>query len=107
MVFARARAAALINAQTSPLQGLGVQNAPADATLRLSLLKYALRRGVWLLGFALLIVSFILQAAPLHPGSLSEVHPNLPTELEVLAPLLARLFRVHCRSPDLTSRLAP
>jgi len=61
MVYALAVACALVNALTSVLQRLGVQNAPADAALRLSLIKYALRRGVWLLGFALMIVSFASQ----------------------------------------------
>ena len=66
MVYVLALAASLVNALTSVLQRLGVQNAPADATLRLSLLRYALRRGVWLLGFALMILSFLLQAIALH-----------------------------------------
>ena len=93
MVYVLALAASLVNALTSVLQRLGVQNAPADATLRLSLLKYALRRGVWLLGFALMIVSFILQAVALHLGRLSEVQPILTTELVFLAAILAIWFR--------------
>jgi uncharacterized membrane protein len=39
MVYVLALAASLVNALTSVLQRLGVQNAPADAALRLSLLK--------------------------------------------------------------------
>jgi len=93
MVYVLAVACALVNALTSVLQRLGVQNAPADATLRLSLMKYALRRGVWLLGFALMIVSFILQAIALHFGRLSEVQPILTTELVFLAAILAIWFR--------------
>jgi len=93
MVYVLALAASLVNALTSVLQRLGVQNAPADATLRLSLLKYALRRGVWLLGFALMIVSFILQAIALHLGRLSQVQPILTTELVFLAAILAFWFR--------------
>jgi len=93
MVYVLALAASLVNALTSVLQRLGVQNAPADATLRLSLLKHALRRGVWLLGFALMIVSFLLQAIALHVGRLSEVQPILTTELVFLAAILAIWFR--------------
>ena len=93
MVYVLALAASLVNALTSVLQRLGVQNAPADATLRLSLLKYALRRGVWLLGFALMIVSFVLQAIALHVGRLSQVQPILTTELVFLAAILAIWFR--------------
>src|SRR5258708_37876343 len=93
MVYVLALAASLVNALTSVLQRLGVQNAPADATLRLSLLKYALRRGVWLLGFALMIVSFVLQAIALHVGRLSQVQPILTTALVFLAAILAIWFR--------------
>jgi uncharacterized membrane protein len=93
MVYALAVACALVNALTSVLQRLGVQNAPADAALRLSLIKHALRRGVWLLGFALMIVSFALQAVALHIGRLSEVQPILTTELVFLAAILAIWFR--------------
>lgn len=93
MVYVLALAASLVNALTSVLQRLGVQNAPADATLRLSLLRYAVRRGVWLLGFALMILSFLLQAIALHAGRLSEVQPILTTELVFLAAILAIWFR--------------
>ena len=93
MVYVLALAASLVNALTSVLQRLGVQNAPADATLRLSLLTHALRRGVWLLGFALMIVSFIVQAIALHLGRLSQVQPILTTELVFLAAILAIWFR--------------
>lgn len=97
MVYVLALAASLVNALTSVLQRLGVQNAPADSTLRLSLLKYALRRGVWLLGFALMIVSFVLQAIALHVGRLSQVQPILTTELVFLAAILAIWFRFTIR----------
>jgi drug/metabolite transporter (DMT)-like permease len=93
MVYVLALAASLVNALTSVLQRLGVQNAPADATLRLRLLTHALRRGVWLLGFVLMIVSFLLQAVALHIGRLSEVQPILTTELVFLAAILAIWFR--------------
>ena len=93
MVYVLALACALVNALTSVLQRLGVQNAPADAAMRLSLLKHALRRGVWLLGFALMIVSFVLQAIALHIGRLSQVQPILTTELVFLAAILAIWFR--------------
>ncbi|HUZ56427.1 MAG TPA: DMT family transporter [Streptosporangiaceae bacterium] len=93
MVYVLALAASLVNALTSVLQRLGVQNAPADATLRLSLLTHVLRRGVWLLGFALMIVSFVVQAIALHIGRLSQVQPILTTELVFLAAILAIWFR--------------
>jgi uncharacterized membrane protein len=93
MVYVLALAGALVNALTSVLQRLGVQNAPANATLRLSLLTHALRRGIWLIGFALMIVSFVLQAIALHLGRLSQVQPILTTELVFLVAILAIWFR--------------
>ena len=92
MVYVLALCASLANALTSVFQRLGVEDAPADTTLRLSLMKYALRRGVWLLGFALMIVSFIVQAIALHFGRLSQVQPILTTELVFLAAILAFWF---------------
>ena len=82
MVFVLALAASLANALTSVFQRMGVEQAPASATLRLSLISYALRRRIWLLGFALMIVSF-----------LSQVQPILTTELVFLVVILAVYFR--------------
>src|SRR5258707_6228868 len=97
MVYVLALAASLVNALTSVLQRLGVQNAPADATLRLSLLRYALRRGGLLLGLALMILSFLLQAIALHVRELSEVQPMPTTELAFLAANLAISFQFSLR----------
>jgi len=93
MVYVLALGASLANALTSVFQRLGVESAPADATLRLSLLGYALRRGIWLAGFALMFVSFALQAVALHLGRLSQVQPILTIELVFLAGILAIWFR--------------
>ncbi len=93
MVFLLATTSALANALTSLLQRMGVEDAPDEATLKLSLLTHALRRGVWLLGFAVMIASFLLQAVALHLGALSQVQPILTTELVFLVLLLATWFR--------------
>jgi drug/metabolite transporter (DMT)-like permease len=92
MVFALALGAALANALTSVFQRKGIEQAPAGTTLRLSLITYALRRGIWLAGFALMIVSFLLQAVALHFGRLSEVQPILTTELVFLVIVLIVWF---------------
>ncbi len=93
MVYVLAVTAALSNALTSVLQRMGVEDAPASDTLKWSLLAHALRRGVWLLGFALMIASFVMQAVALHLGSLSEVQPILTTELLFLVIILGVWFR--------------
>ncbi|HUZ09730.1 MAG TPA: DMT family transporter [Acidimicrobiales bacterium] len=93
MVFVFALFASLANALTSVLQRMGVEDAPKDATLRLSLLTHALRRGIWILGFSMMIVSFATQAVALHFGRLSQVQPILTTELLFLVLILSTWFR--------------
>ncbi len=83
----------MANALTSILQRMGVEDAPAESTLHLSLLTHALKRGVWLLGFGFMFASFLTQAVALHLGDLSQVQPILTTELLFLVLLLATWFR--------------
>src|SRR3984885_9761967 len=92
MVFILALGASLANALTSVFQRMGVETAPAQDTLKLSLMTYAIRRGVWVLGFALMIVSFVLQAVALHFGRLSQVQPILTLELVFLVIVLSIWF---------------
>jgi drug/metabolite transporter (DMT)-like permease len=93
MVYLLASACALANALASILQRMGVESAPEEATMRLSLLTHAIRRGVWLLGFVFIVASFLLQSVALHLGRLSQVQPILTTELLFLVLLLATWFR--------------
>jgi drug/metabolite transporter (DMT)-like permease len=93
MVYLLATFSALANALTSILQRMGVEDAPEESTLHLSLLTHALKRGVWLIGFAVMIASFLAQAVALHLGDLSQVQPILTTELLFLVLLLATWFR--------------
>src|SRR3984957_4918945 len=92
LVVILALGAGLANALTSVFQRMGVEDAPDDATLRISLLTHALRRGIWLLGFSLMVASFLLQAVALHLGQLSEVQPILTTELIFLVVVLGIWF---------------
>jgi drug/metabolite transporter (DMT)-like permease len=93
MVYALALTAALANALTSILQRMGVEDAPAGSALHLSLMTHALKRGVWLLGFACMVGSFLCQAFALHLGDLSQVQPILTVEILLLVLLLATWFR--------------
>ncbi len=93
MVYVLAVAAAFSNALTSILQRMGVEDAPDDAEMKLKLITHALKRGVWLLGFVVLIAAFLLQAVALHLGDLSQVQPILTTELLFLVLVLATWFR--------------
>jgi drug/metabolite transporter (DMT)-like permease len=93
--FVLAVAAAFVNALTSVLQRIGVEDAPSSTTLRLSLMSYAIRRVIWLVGFALMLVEFALQATALRFGELSVVQPILTTELLFLMLILGVYFRYH------------
>jgi drug/metabolite transporter (DMT)-like permease len=87
--------AAFVAALTSVLQRIGVESAPASAAMRLSLMAHAVRRKIWLVGFALMLVLFGLQATALRLGQLSVVQPVLTTELLFLLLILAVWFRYH------------
>ena len=93
MVYLLALAASLVNALTSVLQRLGVQNAPANATLRLSLLKYALQPRRLAARFR--ADDRLLRAPGDRPAPRQalEVQPILTTELVFLAAILAIWFR--------------
>jgi uncharacterized membrane protein len=93
MVYVLALAAALSNALTSVFQRMGVEDAPEESTMRLSLLAHAIRRGVWLLGFGFMVASFLLQSFALHLGQLSVVQPILTMELLFLVAILGMYFR--------------
>jgi uncharacterized membrane protein len=93
MVYVLAVAAALSNALTSVLQRMGVEDAPEESTMRLSLMAHAIRRGVWLMGFGFMVLSFLLQSIALHLGRLSIVQPILTMELLFLVAILGTYFR--------------
>src|SRR5258708_1402581 len=93
MVYVLAVGAAISNALTSVFQRMGVEDAPEESTMRLSLMAHAIRRGVWLLGFGFMICSFLLQAFALHNGNLSVVQPILTMELLFLVAILGMYFR--------------
>ena len=95
MVYALALGSALCGAIGGVLQRIGVEAAPEQHAMRLRLLSYALRRGTWLLGFAFLLMTFVLQATALRFGDLSVVQPVSTTELLFLVGILVVVFHNH------------
>ncbi len=93
VAYLLAAIAASVNALTSVLQRIGVETAPQSTTMRMSLMAHAVRRGIWLIGFALMLVEFGLQATALRFGELSVVQPVLTTELLFLLLILGVWFR--------------
>ncbi|HUC36204.1 MAG TPA: DMT family transporter [Acidimicrobiales bacterium] len=92
MAYLLAVGAAFANALTTILQRMGVETAPSETTLRLSLITFAIRRKVWLAGFGVMIGAFLLQFTSLHFGRLSEVQPILTLELPFLVLILGVWF---------------
>lgn len=93
MVYILAVGGALANALTTVLQRMGVEDAPADHSLRFSLISFAIRRRIWLLGCVVLVAGFLFQAFALHFGRLTIVQPVLVLELPFLVAILAFWFR--------------
>jgi drug/metabolite transporter (DMT)-like permease len=93
VAFLLAALAALTSAVTSVLQRIGVESAPESAALKPSLMGHAVRQKIWLIGFGLMLVQFVLQASALKRGELSTVQPVLTTELLFLLLILALWFR--------------
>jgi drug/metabolite transporter (DMT)-like permease len=106
MAYVLAASAAFVNALTAVLQRIGVETAPESTTLRLSLMAHAVRRGIWLIGFGLMLVVFGLQATALRFGSLSVVQPVLTTELLFLLLILGVWFRFRLTWPEWLGALA-
>ena len=92
MAYVLAVLAAFANAVTTILQRIGVETAPVETTMRLSLISYAIRRKVWLVGFLTLIAGFLLQFLALHFGGLTGVQPVLTLELPFLVAILGFWF---------------
>ena len=95
MAYVLAVGAALANALTTILQRMGLEAAPEETSLRLSLMAYAFKRKVWLAGFAFMIGAFLFQFTALHFGRLSTVQPILTLELPFLVAILGIWFRQH------------
>jgi hypothetical protein len=91
---------ALLNALMSLLQRLGVEGAPRVKTSTGGLVAHALRRPIWLLGFAGMLGAFALQAIALHSGSLAVVQPLLSTELFFVVLVLRVWYAVPVRRRD-------
>ncbi len=106
MVYVFAAMCALANALTSVFQRMGLEDASTEATLRPGLLIHAFKRGVWLLGLAFMIASFLLQAVALHLGTLSQVQPIMTAELLFLVVFLATWFRFRVTAREWTGCFA-
>ena len=99
MVYVLALAAALANALTSVFQRMGVEDAPEESTMTLSLMTHAIRGACGSSGFFIMICSFLFQSFALHVGRLSVVQPILTMELLFLVFILGTYFGYQITAP--------
>jgi drug/metabolite transporter (DMT)-like permease len=92
VVYLFSIAAAFTSALAGVMQRLGLESVPAEKAMRLGLLTHALRRGVWVAGFGLLLGTFVLQATALRFGQLSVVQPILTVDLLFVIGILSVFF---------------
>lgn len=92
MAVLLALAAGLCNALATIFERMGVETAPADATMRWKLMAHALRRPAWWLGLISMVGAFLFQVGALGQGALTLVQPILVTELLFLVVILRIWF---------------
>jgi len=91
MAVVLALAASLCNALATIFERIGVETAPAGASMRWKLMAHVLRRPTWWFGLASMVGAFLFQVAALGQGGLTLVQPILVTELLFLV-LILRLW---------------
>ena len=99
-VVALALTASVFTALASVAQHRAAASAPGQNGLGLQLVQQLLRRPVWFLGIASMILGFAFQVAALRVGSLSLVQPIIATELLVVFAIIALRHRHSVHSRD-------
>ena len=100
MVYLLACVAALVNALSSIMQRLGVEDAPTDSAMSARLVTHMFTRVIWLGGFVLMGAGFLAQAAALHAGSLTIVQPILVSELVITVLVMWLYFGLDLTAHD-------
>jgi drug/metabolite transporter (DMT)-like permease len=95
-----ALAASFFTATSSVCQRRGASEAPGGDGFSLKLVLHVLRKPVWLVGVASLILGFLLQLTALHFGSLALVQPILATEMLFVLAYMAVLGSERVRRRD-------
>jgi drug/metabolite transporter (DMT)-like permease len=91
---------ALFNGLASVLQRMAAATAPPEHALHLSLLRYLVRRKVWLAGIGMVILAAVCQAIALATGPVALVQPIFIIELPFTLLVASRL--AHYPLPRMT-----
>src|SRR5580658_244166 len=75
--------ASTFTATASLAQRQAAASAPENFSLNIHLVGYLLRRPVWFVGIASMILGFIFQILALRVGTLSVVQPLIATEMVI------------------------
>lgn len=90
------------NALANVMQRKASLEEPADRPFGLRLLLDLVRSSTWLLGFAGLVASFVLQAVALGFGQLSGVEPIITLEVPLTLLVASRVFGSRLGRPEWT-----
>jgi drug/metabolite transporter (DMT)-like permease len=93
VAIAFAAGAAFLSALAVVFQRVALESAPTASNLSPRLIIHALRKRGWLIGFALMLGTFGMQATALRFGQLDVVQPVLTAELIFLVLILVFAFR--------------
>ncbi len=98
--------AAASNATGTVLQRRAASLAPANETMRLSLMTDLIRRPIWLAGILGLIGGFLFQALALSHGDLSLVQPIVVAELPLTLAVAALAFHARLDRDAISGAIA-
>ncbi|MGH3731842.1 MAG: DMT family transporter [Acidimicrobiales bacterium] len=105
MVIFLALTASGLYALASVCQRLGVEGAPGE-TGEGGLVHQMIRRRVWIVGFVVMTLGYLVQSIALHLGSVAEVQPLMVSELLVVVFILWFWYSTPWRTRDVISALA-
>jgi hypothetical protein len=105
VVIFLALTASCLYALSSVCQRLGVEGTP-DSTDEVSFIRQMIQRRVWIVGFVVMALGYLVQSIALHLGSVAEVQPLMVTELLVVVFILWFWYSTAWRLRDVVSALA-
>lgn len=102
MVVFLALLASCLYALASVCQRLGVETAPGE-TNRTGLIHQMVRRRIWIVGFAVMSLGYLIQSIALHLGSVAVVQPLMVSELLAVVAILWFWYATPWRARDAVS----
>jgi hypothetical protein len=105
VVIFLALTASCLYALSSVCQRLGVEAIPADSPER-GFIHQMIRRRVWIVGFAVMTLGYMVQSIALHLGSVAEVQPLMVSELLIVVFVLWFWYSTPWRARDVVSAVA-